>query len=151
MGDVKRGNADSAFGNEGAIRAILPKQTGEYAMNEINIDDLTLGQIRNITTLLYFPDSEQNKDPASTTAYRIGEKYLIRTITYHVVGKLVAITESDLVLEQASWVADSGRWNDALKTGNLSEVEPFTSPVIVSRAAIVDGTSWPHQLPIDVK
>jgi hypothetical protein len=64
-----------------------------------------------------------------------------------VVGRLARITDSDLVLEDASWVADSGRFHNALRDGELNEVEPFERPVIVSRGGLIDGTEWIHPLP----
>lgn len=80
-------------------------------------------------------------------SFKKGRQYLIRTVTHYHIGKLSAITESDLVLKHASWVADTGRFYDALKNGELSEVEPFVGKVIVSRAAIIDATEWTHKLP----
>ena len=81
----------------------------------------------------------------------VGENVFVRTVTYHYTGKLVRITASDIVLESAAWVADSGRWSEALKTGVLNEVEPFPGAVIINRAAIVDVSVWNHALPRDVK
>ena len=88
---------------------------------------------------------------ASTTAYEIGKAYLIRTVTMADLGRLVAITDTDFVLEDASWIADTGRFSEALRSGTLSEVEPFPDRVIISRAAIVDGAEWPHPLPRTAK
>ena len=84
-------------------------------------------------------------------SFTLGEKYFVRTVTYHCVGRLRDITATDLKLEDAAWVADSGRWNEALSTGKLNEVEPFPSYVIISRAAIVDATPWVHDLPRETK
>ena len=77
----------------------------------------------------------------------VGKKYLIRTVTMHYVGRIASITDCDIVLEEASWVADTGRFHDCLETGNISELEPFIKPVIVSRSVIVDATEWSHVLP----
>lgn len=76
----------------------------------------------------------------------IGKNYLIRTVTMHHIGKLEAVTKQELVLSGASWVADSGRFHDALKEGKLDEVEPFVHDVIVGRGALIDATEWPHDL-----
>ncbi|CAK0747926.1 hypothetical protein CCP3SC15_1500015 [Gammaproteobacteria bacterium] len=51
------------------------------------------------------------------------------------------------VLEDAAWIADTGRFADCLANGSLSEVEPFVGPVIICRGAIVDATEWTHELP----
>ncbi len=92
------------------------------------------------------------KRVAETVApWVVGRAYFIRTVTMHVVGRLVSVCERELVLEDAAWVADSGRFNNALKTGALAEVEPFVDSVIVGRGSIVDATEWRHALPRDVK
>lgn len=77
----------------------------------------------------------------------VGKSYFIRTVTFHYTGKLKAVTKSDLVLSDAAWIADSGRWADALKNGTLNEVEPYPGEVVISRAAIVDASEWKHPLP----
>jgi hypothetical protein len=82
--------------------------------------------------------------------WRVGTAYLIRTVTYFILGRLTEIYELELVLEEASWVADTGRFHEALRTGKLAEVEPFVSAVIGGRDAICDSTEWTHALPIKV-
>ena len=82
--------------------------------------------------------------------WKIGEKYFIRTVTMHSIGELVAFNDKELLLRNACWVADSGRFNNALKNGQLSEVEPFEDDIIVNRSALVDATLWRHDLPRDV-
>lgn len=76
----------------------------------------------------------------------IGKAYFIRTVTMHVIGKLEKITDKELVLSSASWIADSGRFHDALKTGDLCEVEPFINDIIVNRNSIIDATEWTHSI-----
>ena len=81
----------------------------------------------------------------------VGESYLVRTVTHYYTGKLKDITESDLVLSDAAWIASTGRFSEALKTGKLDEVEPFPDIVIVSRDGLIDCSPWEHALPRDVK
>ena len=83
--------------------------------------------------------------------WKIGEKYFIRTVTMYHIGELVDINDKELILKNASWVADTGRFHNALKTGVLEEVEPFVNNVLVNRTAIIDATRWDHDLPRDVK
>ena len=85
------------------------------------------------------------------SAFELGKKYFIRTATYHVVGQLNEIYTNELVLSSASWIADSGRFNAALVSGNFNEIEPFVNDVIVSRGGIIDATEWTHFLPSKVK
>lgn len=81
----------------------------------------------------------------------VGTQYFVRTVTYHLVGRLTHVFDRELVFEDASWVADSGRWHHALGTGRLSEVEPFLGPVILGRGAVVDAAEWRHELPSEPK
>lgn len=111
---------------------------------DMNIDALTLGQIKEIQSLACGA-------PSKSHSYVVGRSYLIRTVTLYQLGRLVSVTDTDMVLEDASWVADVGRFHAALKTGELSEVEPFPGAVIVSRGAIVDAAEWTHTLPREAK
>jgi hypothetical protein len=83
--------------------------------------------------------------------WEIGRCYFIRTVTHYLTGRLVSITPTEIVLEDAAWIADTGRFADFLKTGNANEVEPVAGPVLVSRGAIVDVYHWPHDLPREQK
>ena len=73
--------------------------------------------------------------------WEVGKYYLIRTVTMIDTGKLIAVTDKELVLEEAAWIADTGRFADAL-TGSkeFNEVEPFPNgKVIIGRGAIIDA------------
>ena len=78
--------------------------------------------------------------------WQIGKNYVIRTVTMIQVGKLVNVTDNELVLEDAAWVADTGRFADFIKDGKVDEVEPFIDRVIVGRHSIIDSTIWRHEL-----
>jgi uncharacterized membrane protein len=80
----------------------------------------------------------------------VGGRWFIRTVTFHLVGNVVRRAGSFLVLKDASWVADSGRFMQAIKDGSLSEVEPV-GEAVVSIASIVDAFPWKHALPTDQK
>jgi uncharacterized membrane protein len=80
----------------------------------------------------------------------VGEKLFIRTVTFHLVGKVVRLVDGFFVLDGASWVADSGRFHQAIKNGTLSEVEPV-GRAYVSVAAITDMFPWAHELPDKAK
>lgn len=107
----------------------------------MNIDDLTLGQLKQIQALAA-PNQQGGE-----TAFEVGRQYFIRTVTYHHTGRLAAIYPNELVLEDAAWIADSGRFADALASGNFNEVEPFPNPVIIARSSIVDATEFEGALP----
>lgn len=78
--------------------------------------------------------------------FKVGESYFIRTVTYHLVGRVVKITGKFIELEDASWIADSGRFSNAIKEGKLDEIEPVGN-AIVNSDAITDAFPWVHKLP----
>jgi len=106
----------------------------------MSIDYLTLDEIKELITSL------KASNTSSDHVFTVGERYLIRTVTMFIVGKLEQVTENELVLSSASWVADTGRFNDALKNGSFTDVEPFINDVIVGRRALIDATIWNHKL-----
>jgi len=72
--------------------------------------------------------------------WNIGKIYLIRTVTMIDTGILVAVTDKELVLEEAAWIADTGRFSDALAKAEFNEVEPFPAGrVIINRSCIIDA------------
>lgn len=80
--------------------------------------------------------------------YKVGSNYLIRTVTLYHTGRLVAVYEHELVLEDAAWIACTKRFSETLSTGEFDEVEPFPDGhVVVGRGAIIDAALWNHKLP----
>jgi len=70
----------------------------------------------------------------------IGKVYLIRTVTMIDTGILVAATDKELVLEEAAWIPDTGRFSEAIKKAEFNEVEPFPSGrVIINRGCVIDA------------
>jgi hypothetical protein len=86
----------------------------------------------------------------STLDDLVGQKLFIRTVTYHCVGKVVKRMGAFIQLETASWIADSGRFSDALKNGTLNEVEPVGT-MWVNLSSVVDFFPWKHKLPTEQK
>jgi len=80
----------------------------------------------------------------------IGKSWFIRTVTYHLVGKIEKRIGDFFVLKDASWVADSGRFTQAIKKGTLNEVEPV-GDALVNIHAITDAFPWRHKLPTEQK
>ena len=72
----------------------------------------------------------------------IGRSYFMRTVTYHLLGVVVDVIGKFLVLEKASWVANSGRFNQFFENPDSSlENEPFGDrQVFVNIESIVDAT-----------
>jgi hypothetical protein len=80
----------------------------------------------------------------------VGKAYLIRTVTYHMLGVLERVSGAFLVLKEASWVADSGKFSTAIAKGELSEIE-YVGDAIVSMNAIVDAFPWIAKVPRETK
>lgn len=93
------------------------------------------------------------KKQEAPTDYVVGKNYFIRGVTMYYTGRLVRVTEQVFVLEDCAWIADTGRFFEAMKTGVFSEVEPYPDgwPVIIQRGAGCDGVMWPHPLPREAK
>ena len=84
--------------------------------------------------------------------YQVDKNYFIRTFTNYYTGKLVEVTENELVLEDCAWIADTGRFGEAMKSGSLNEVEPFPAgQVIIARSGVVDAHIFNHNLPREEK
>jgi|SRR5581483_3204815 len=83
--------------------------------------------------------------------FKIGQAYFIRTVTYFATGRVKAIVGQFLVLEDAAWIADTGRFSNAIATGVLSEVEPVEVEMYLNLNSITDALLWPHALPDKVK
>ena len=84
---------------------------------------------------------------AIPTPFVVGMAYYFRTVTYHLTGRVKAIVGSFLVIKDAAWIADSGRFTQAINDGKLNEVEPMDVDVIVNINSITDAPIWKHGLP----
>ena len=103
----------------------------------IDINELTLGQLKEIAR--QFGNQIATQPSASPDFWEIGKPYLIRTVTMIDAGTLVAVTEHEIVLRDASWIADTGRFSAALVSCDFNEVEPFPAGLtIVNRGAVID-------------
>lgn len=105
----------------------------------MSLDIVTLGKLKEMLSFLA-PTPYKLGTSVSPHPFKIGAVYLIRTVTMIDVGRLVEVTPTELVLEDAAWVADTGRFADALRACKFNEVEPFPDGrVIVGRGALVDA------------
>ena len=72
--------------------------------------------------------------------FEIGKPYLIRTVTMIDTGIVKAVYPTEIVLTDAAWIADTGRFSDAIAKSEFGEVEPFPDgEVIVGRGSIIDA------------
>jgi hypothetical protein len=80
----------------------------------------------------------------------VGENFFFRTVTYHLTGRVKKVIGNILQLEEAAWIADSGRFMQAIKEGKLNEVEPVGT-AFINVNSITDFFPWKHKLPVDQK
>jgi hypothetical protein len=93
------------------------------------------------------------------TFFKKGNQYFIRTVTHHYIGRLVHfVGKADdakvIYLDKCSWVADDGRFHEAMKNGTFSEVEPYPEKVVVAinMGAVIDCLVMSDvKLPSEVK
>jgi len=77
----------------------------------------------------------------------VGKTYLVRSGSKDYVGVVVAIpTPFTVVLESASWVAESGRWHEFMRHGRAEgmEIEPCGGGRLGIRWE--EWLDWPHPL-----
>lgn len=80
-----------------------------------------------------------------TGPWKIGEKYMVRTVTFTNTGIITAVYPDEIVMEKASWIPDTGRFSKFANEGISEEVEPFKQdqPIIIGRGSIVDAQIVP--------
>ena len=113
----------------------------------MNIEDLTIGEARKLAAIF------NTNQPTSENPYEIGKNYLIRTVTMIDTGRIVGVGENEIILEDAAWIGDTGRFSDAL-AGKIKfkEIEPFPNGrVIVGRGAVIDAVQLSFPLPREQK
>ena len=111
----------------------------EYLMN---IDDLTIDQLREI---------QQMAPALAQHNYRalIGKNVIVRTVTMIYTGRLEEVTNSDLVLNDCSWIPETDRYMQFVENGSVRECEPYPSglPVYINRGALLDMCELRKELP----
>ncbi len=112
-------------------------------MKTINISDETYDLIKDQL-------QQDEKIDVGSLEDLVGKKWFFRTVTYHLIGMVTKIMGNFLILENASWVADSGRFMDCLKKGTLNEVEPC-GIAFINISTVTDFFPWNHKLPQDQK
>ena len=127
--------------NSGHILSIEPKiyyrHKGGKNMPSINLTNEQLERVRK------FLEDEVKKYSALDDY--VGHNVFIRTVTMYYTGHVEKISGKFMILSGAAWVADTGRFSDALKTGNVSEVEPM-GDTMVNIDSIIDISSWRSNL-----
>lgn len=113
-------------------------------MPTIEVSEETLEKIKEQLGELEIKEIEALED-------FIGEKLFIRTVTYHALGRVKKIIGGKILeLEEACFVADSGRFGDCLAKGMIDELE-ITGRHFVNFDAVTDFFIWKHDLPKETK
>jgi len=104
--------------------------------NLMDIEQITIAQARSLVALFQNPSTGIASHP-----FEVGQNYFIRTVTHHYTGKLEVVFPGELVLSTAAWIADDGRFYQAVTKGEFAEVEPYGADqrVIVGRSGILDA------------
>ena len=108
----------------------------------MNINDLTIGQLKEIQSLMNFEKSEKS-------IYPVGENVIVRTLTMIYTGKLESVTDTDFILTSCAWIPETDRYSDFVEKGSVNECEPYPDnlKVFISRGALLDMCELKSSLP----
>ena len=108
-----------------------------------DINELTFKQIKEISSLI------GNNTKQIKSDYPVGKNVIVRTITMIYTGKLISVTDSDFILNECSWIPDTGRYMDFVENGTVSECEPYPEDldVFVNRGSLIDLCELKKSLP----
>ena len=100
----------------------------------MNIEDLTIKQARELSSIF---GAQPNTKRLPFAA--IGENVFVATITAHYTGRVTAVSEEEVQITDAAWIADDGRFAQAMESGDFSEIEPFPDgvPIILNRSTFL--------------
>ncbi len=106
----------------------------------IDFDKLTVAEVKQLAAMAAnFLGGAPSE--ASGSAYKVGEMRMFRTVTYIITGRIVSIHKDGIIVTDAAWIADTGRYANAILSGEFNEVEPYPDGmhVIVNHAAMIDA------------
>lgn len=83
--------------------------------------------------------------------FKIGQGYLIRTVTLYYTARVSDMIGKFLVLDECAWIADTGRFMEAVQKGTFGEVEPMGNSIILNSDSIIDATPINFKLPKEQK
>lgn len=117
----------------------------------MKLDDLTIGQARELATMFPASGLPTAKKTRKACPFKVGDAYLIRTVTNYWTGRVTAVVGDFLVLSDAAWIADTGRYSEATDEAHLKEVEPCAEPVFIGMGSVIDARMWTSALPRKIK
>jgi hypothetical protein len=88
------------------------------------------------------------EEPKGESPVTQGQPVFIRTVTHYFLGKIQKLFQNEVVLSDATWVADTGPYAEFLKGNmNSTKYEKIGNICYVARGGIIDITPWPGELP----
>lgn len=92
--------------------------------------------------------NEENSQPSERRVpFQIGDKILACTVTRYFTGRVANVLDRFIQLEDAAWIADTGRYMSAIENGTFNEIEPIFGEHWVNMDTIVDFTKLSITLP----
>jgi hypothetical protein len=114
-----------------------PRQKPKQKETNVNIDSMTFGELKQIAALFGAAQPATCRCPMLA----IGKAYLIQTATgFWMTGRVKADNEDHYVLGKAAWIADTGRFHQAVKLSEFNEVELLAADLILTKQAVVMAT-----------
>jgi len=97
--------------------------------------ELSMNDLRELIGNISSSNGAPNENP-----YEIGKNYFVRTVTHYLTGRVLRVTQQEIVVEDAAWIADTGRFSDSIRNAEFIEVEPYPpGEVIIGRGAVIDA------------
>ncbi|WP_299079001.1 hypothetical protein [uncultured Paraglaciecola sp.] len=108
----------------------------------MDINQLTIGQIKEIQSICV--GEMKNK-----STYPVGANVIVRTVTMIYTGKLKQVTDTDFILNECSWIPETGRYMNFVAEGKVNECEPYPEEldVFVNRGSLLDICEMKTSLP----
>jgi hypothetical protein len=114
----------------------------------MNIDDLTIGQAKELTRLFGKSDPITAQH-ADGYPFPLGRNVIVRTVTMIYTGKLVAVYHDCFELVNCSWIPETERYMQFVAEGKVKECEPYPDglSVFINRGALLDMCELRKDLP----
>ncbi len=112
----------------------------------MKIDDLTIREAKELANMFNKCEAVKN----DFNPFTVGDVWFIRTVTHHLTGEIKDVGQQELVLKGGTvmWIADDGRFTQAISEGKFNETEVYgDQDVVVGRGSIIDAT----RLKINIK
>ena len=116
----------------------------------INIEDLTLKQIREIQALTQpLSISPSTSRLTNLLDDLVGKNVIVRTVTMIYTGRLEKAEYDHLVLVDCSWIPETERFMQFVANGAVKECEPYPEglPVFINKGALLDLCELKKGLP----